>query len=261
MCGFAGFFKVSGLPGGSDSRAPVLARMATRIAHRGPDDEQFYDDDRLALCFRRLSIVDVAGGQQPLWNEDHSILLVVNGEIYNHEDLRTSLKGHRFSTASDSEVLLHLYEEHGNDFLKDVNGIFALALWDTRKRRLLLARDRLGVKPLYYVIHNGQLLFASELKALLAHPDCPRQIDWEQVQPRPWHGRPVTPSYIRGVNHLPGGFLLDVHDSGPPRVTRYWSIDDHFSSADGAGIQAADFLGRYQELFEDSVRRQLMSDV
>lgn len=262
MCGFAGVLNLSGLQGSRETRAPVLSRMAASLAHRGPDDERFYDDGVLALCFRRLSIVDVQGGQQPLWNEDRSILAVVNGEIYNHQDLRARLAGrHHFGTLSDSEVLLHLYEEHGLDFLRDVNGIFAVAIWDTGKRRLLLARDRLGVKPLYYTFANGNLLFASELKAMLAHPQCPREMDWQQVQPRPWHGRPVTPSYVRDVHHLPGGFILESGGKGSLRPHRYWSVDEHFSRAGDSQQSARDHIERYSALFEDSVRRQLMSDV
>ena len=180
MCGFAGFIKLSGLQGSKTDRHPILHDMLSSIAHRGPDAEAFSDDGILALGFRRLSIVDVAGGDQPFWNEDKSVLAVVNGEIYNHKELKTRLgSSYRFRSLSDSEVILHLYSERGLDMLDDVNGIFALAIWDRPKRRLVLARDRLGVKPLYYAIVQDTLLFGSEIKALLAHPACPRELNWQ----------------------------------------------------------------------------------
>jgi len=149
MCGFAGILKTDHLPLGPEIE-PILRAMGRSIAYRGPDDEQLYQDDTLGAVFRRLSIVDVEGGRQPLFNEDRSLMLMVNGEIYNHRELRAQLKdSHQFRTASDAEVILHLYEEQGSDFLRLLNGMFALCLWDTNRRQLLLARDRMGIKPLF----------------------------------------------------------------------------------------------------------------
>ena len=263
MCGFVGVLNLTGLPGTAQDRRGVLARMTRRLAHRGPDDEQLYDDGVLALGFRRLSIVDVEGGQQPLWNEDRTVLGVANGEIYNHADLRADLRRrHHFQTESDSEVLVHLYEERGEDLLSEVNGIFAAALWDRHKRRLLLTRDRLGVKPLYYAFIGETLLFGSELKALLAHPECPRQLNWQEVPPEPWLGRPVTPTFVRDVHHLPAGHLLICEAGSPARARRYWCVEQFFPEPDTPSqLEATDFAERYGDLFRDSVRRQLMSDV
>lgn len=237
--------------------------MAGRLARRGPDDEQFFDDGTLALGFRRLSIVDVGGGRQPFWNEQGDILGVVNGEIYNHLDLRARLRDrHRFRSRSDSEVLIHLYEDLGLDLLKDVNGMFGLAIWDRQNRRLVLARDRLGIKPLYYTIAGDTVLFASELKALLAHPQCPRGLDWAAIQPDATLRRPVTPSYVNGIHHLPAGHMIVFEAGSSESPFAYWSLDDHFAAAgEPSSGAASDYVEQYAELFDDAVSRQLMSDV
>src|SRR5262245_30864974 len=183
MCGFAGFvsFDPRHQRAAAERRA-ILHAMGGQLARRGPDDETLFDDGILAFVFRRLSIVDVAGGRQPIWNEDRSVFVSVNGEIYNHAELRGTLReAHAFSTRSDSEIALHLHEERGPEFLALLNGMFALVLWDTRARRLLLARDRVGIKPLYYARTRDGLLFGSELKSLLAHPDCPTELNLADV--------------------------------------------------------------------------------
>jgi asparagine synthase (glutamine-hydrolysing) len=263
MCGFAGFACLSGLPGTPGERGRVLEAMTSRIAHRGPDDDTRYDDGRLALGFRRLSIIDVEGGQQPLWNESRDVLAVVNGEIYNHQDLRRQLGGaHRFRTRSDSEVVVHLYEEYGPGLVDAVNGIFAIVLWDAANRRLLLARDRLGVKPLYFTVTGQTLLFGSELKALLAHPLCPRAVDWQQVRRGNAVHQPVTPSYVRGVHHLPAGHTVVLEPGKPLRTAQYWSLQDLLARPEANARCAPEhYIERYAEVFTDSVRRQLMSDV
>jgi len=263
MCGFAGFLQFSGLPGTAGERTHVLGEMVARLAHRGPDDEQCYDDGILALGFRRLSIIDVDGGQQPMWNEDEQILAVVNGEIYNHQELRERLeKTHRFRSLSDSEVVLHLYEDHGLDMLREVNGMYGLAIWDTPRRRLVLARDRLGIKPLYYAVAGDTVIFGSELKALLAHPDCPRALNWQEVKPPQRVPPPVTPSYITGVHHLPGGHIIAFEPGKTAKPIPYWSISDHFADQQEKPEHSPQYyIERYGELFDDCVRRQLMSDV
>ena len=169
MCGICGVYSYGrGEPVGGD----VLGSMLTSIHHRGPDEEGMYFDAGLGLGSRRLSIIDLSGGTQPIYNEDRSIVVVFNGEIYNYRELRAALerRGHTLTTSSDTEVIVHLYEEAGDDCVQELRGMFAFALWDTRKKRLLLVRDRLGIKPLYYANHGGHLVFGSEIKALLRHP-------------------------------------------------------------------------------------------
>ncbi|MBC7353895.1 MAG: asparagine synthetase B, partial [Thermogutta sp.] len=210
--------------------------MTHVLRHRGPDDEGFYvkhlaGGDQpacgVALGHRRLSIIDISGGHQPMSNEEGTLWIVFNGEIYNFRSLRRNLEesGHRFATRSDTEVLLHLYEEKGLDFLVGVNGMFALALWDEPRRRLVLARDRLGEKPLVYRCEPDRLLFASELKALLEVPGIGREVDPEaldayllyQYVPHPW-------TIYRGISKLPPGHLA-VYENGQLTVRPYWTPD------------------------------------
>jgi asparagine synthase (glutamine-hydrolysing) len=237
--------------------------MGRRIAHRGPDDEQSFDDGFLSLLYRRLSIVDVAGGAQPIWNEARTLCVVVNGEIYNHLALRDTLReAHEFQSRSDSEIVVHLFEELGVDAFDRLEGMFALAIWDVTRRRLVLARDRFGIKPLYYHHRNGQLLFASELKALLVHPDCPRELDWESLW---WFdfvefGLPAAPTYVKDVHYLPGGCYLSLGEGHEPAVRSYWSLADHFGD-DEAPAPAAEYAEGYFHTFQESVKAHLMSDV
>jgi asparagine synthase (glutamine-hydrolysing) len=176
MCGIAGVYNLNG---GPLIEPATLQRMILALRHRGPDELGLYRDAQVGLASARLSIVDVAGGQQPIGNEDGTIWVVYNGEIFNDPDLRPALerRGHVFATRCDTELIVHLYEESGPGFLSQLNGQFALALWDARQRRLLLARDRLGIRPLFYTQAGGQLSFGSELKALLARPEIRAVID------------------------------------------------------------------------------------
>ena len=262
MCGFAGIINLDGLQGDPAQRLLHLRAMGHQLARRGPDDEQFYDDGFLSLVFRRLSIIDLDSGRQPIWNEDHSVFVAVNGEIYNHRDIRNRLSArHTFSTRSDSEVIVHLYEERGAALMEELNGMFALLVWDTRNRCLLLARDRLGIKPLFYTVAGNCVIFASELKALLAHPACPRELDWQSLNPG-YGGMHHLQTYIKGVQHVRGGqyLLLEQGKTVSPRT--WWSISDHFPAAPGAGARSTeDYLSQYGELLHDSVHKQLMSDV
>ncbi len=266
MCGFAGILKIDRLPLGPETE-PVLRAMGQSIAYRGPDDEQLYQDNTLGAVFRRLSIVDVEGGRQPLFNEDRSLMLMVNGEIYNHQELRAQLKDqHQFRTASDAEVILHLYEEQGSDFLRLLNGMFALVLWDMRSRELLLARDRLGIKPLFYSFNKERLLFGSEIKALLACPDCPRDFDWETALSFNLVQQSVDnplPSFFKNIEQLPGGSLLIAKpDSGEIRQERWWTLDIPSEEAFAADDRSEEeIIQGYGELLEDSVRLRLMADV
>src|SRR5438876_4485771 len=181
MCGIAGIFNYREA-GAID---PALIRqMAQTIVHRGPNDEGFYITPCIGLAHRRLSIIDLKTGHQPMFNEDGSVVIVFNGEIYNHEELRRRLegKGHCFRTHSDTEAIIHAFEEYGNDFERRLNGMFGFALWDERRRMLVLSRDRLGIKPLYYTEHQGRLLFASEIKALLAVEGDKRRVDLDALE-------------------------------------------------------------------------------
>src|SRR3954447_22034646 len=170
MCGICGVVNLS--PTAEPVEAATLGAMADTLRHRGPDSDGFYVQPDIGLGFRRLSIVDLFTGDQPMANEDESLWLVFNGEIYNHADHRPGLeaRGHRFRSRCDAEVILHLYEEYGADCLHHLRGMYAFAVWDTRKRQLLLARDRIGVKPLYLARTPDALIFGSEIKALFAHP-------------------------------------------------------------------------------------------
>src|SRR6202035_3404037 len=169
MCGICGILEFNGK---SSVDRGVLEEMNRRIIHRGPDDAGFYLSRNVGLAMRRLSIIDVQSGHQPVTNEDNSVSLVFNGEIYNHQELRKQLEGlgHRYRSHSDTESIIHLYEEYGPDCVTRLRGMFAFAIWDSRKRTLFIGRDRLGIKPLYFLKTNEHFLFASEIKALLAHP-------------------------------------------------------------------------------------------
>src|SRR5215470_6477301 len=176
MCGICGIYTFA-----SDPRIDrqLLQAMTDRLVHRGPDGAGYFVDKHIGLGHRRLSIIDVAGGQQPIFNADRTKVIVFNGEIYNYRPLRDALlqKGHHFQTQSDTEVILHLYEEVGEACVEQLRGMFAFAIWDQCDRKLLLARDRLGIKPLYYTLHDGRCVFGSEMKALIRDPAVPRELD------------------------------------------------------------------------------------
>lgn len=255
MCGICGFVSPYAE---KQVEAGVLNHMTSLLKHRGPDDEGFYFSDRVGLGIRRLSIIDLETGNQPIFNEDGSLSLVFNGEIYNYPQLREELKqaGHRFRTKSDGEVLLHAFEQDGFDSLKKLNGMFAYAIWDRDRRRLFIARDRLGIKPLYYWIEGDQLAFASELRALIAYPDVPRTVDPTALDhyltleyiPAPF-------SILSGVRKLPAGHFL-VYQDGELEVNRYWDLAQVEPRPDPA--QPVDQL---RGLLEDAVRLQMISDV
>lgn len=260
MCGFAGF--VGGPVRDEQRRRAILHGMGRQLARRGPDDEQLYVDHDLALIFRRLSIVDIAHGRQPLWNEDGSVMAVVNGEIYNHESLRRRLAGrHQFATRSDSEVVLHLYEEMGTSFLDELSGMYAIAIWDTRRRTLILARDRLGIKPLFYTQVAGSFLFGSELKALLVHPDCPNELDWESCGTVQAGLLQRLSTFIKGIEALPGGHYLVLDENGRTTTNCYWNGQAHFHQPTEAfDLTPNQCIDRYRTLIEQSVHRHLLGE-
>jgi asparagine synthase (glutamine-hydrolysing) len=191
----------------------LIQAMCSTIVHRGPDDQGVYVQANVGLGSRRLSIIDLQGGRQPIHNEDETVWTVFNGEIYNYPDLTHMLerRGHRFYTRSDTEVIVHAYEEFGDEFLQHLNAMFALALWDARRQCLLLARDRIGIKPLYYTQHDGALIFGSELKAILTYPGLPRTIDLVALDEYLSFEYVPTPRTIfQGVSKLPPGHRADL---------------------------------------------------
>ena len=256
MCGFAGFiaYGESGLDAGQRRR--VLESMGRALAHRGPDDQQFYDDGVLSLVFRRLTIMGTAEDRQPIFNESRNLLLVCNGEIYNHAQLRQTLEPrHRFRTQSDSEVILHAYAQWGDASLNALRGMFAAAIWDRQHGRLFLARDRLGIKPLYVCELSSGLLFGSELKALLAHPQCPRQTQWSALRSDPL-ALAATPSYVKGITHLPGGSFLIAQATNRPVVKKYWRLEDHLAT-EIYGSDAQQYCAQYDHLIQEATVEHL----
>jgi asparagine synthase (glutamine-hydrolysing) len=223
MCGICGIYNYgSGLP----AEKARLKAVNDLLEHRGPDDEGYFTDGPVGLAMRRLSIIDLSTGQQPLSNEDGRIWIVFNGEIYNFADLRADLlaRGHKFKTRSDTETIVHLYEEHGEDFPKYLRGMFAVAIWDGPRRRLLLARDRIGKKPLYYTLDRYRLAFASELRALLAAGGVPREVDPVAVDAfLALQYIPSPMSVFKGVKKLEPGSLL-VFENGAARISKYWEL-------------------------------------
>jgi asparagine synthase (glutamine-hydrolysing) len=253
MCGLAGVL--------GPVTEPLLRAMTRTMVHRGPDDEGLWLGQGIGLGVRRLSIIDVQGGHQPLTNEDGSLHVAFNGEIYNHQELRRRLaaKGHQFRTRCDTEVLVHLHEEYGDAAVHLLRGMFAYTLWDDRRRRLLLVRDRLGIKPLYYAEVGGTLLFASEIKALLQHPalDPPRLNDTALDLYLTLQYVPGPETLFRGIFKLPPAHMLVAHD-GRVEPRRYWSL----VMAEGhPDIKPAEARDELLALLADTVRRHLISDV
>lgn len=255
MCGICGVVS-------SVSRRPVdqstLRRMCQVLYHRGPDDEGLYLDDSASLGIRRLSIIDLSTGHQPISNETENIWLVFNGEIYNYQELRVQLikRGHVFKSRSDSEVIVHAYEEYGDACVDYLNGMFAFAIWDSSQYRLMLARDRLGIKPLYYWHNQDEIVFGSELKALLMHPDVPREIDLQALdQFLTLEYVPGPKSILQGVHKLPPGHRL-LFQEGRIAIERYWNISVRKTSGNSKV-----FADELRSLIQESVRMRLVSDV
>jgi asparagine synthase (glutamine-hydrolysing) len=255
MCGIYGIYQRDG----TAADAGLLGRMGGVIVHRGPDDSGVHADGRCAIGMRRLSIIDLAGGHQPLANDDGSLVLVCNGEIYNYRELRAELagSGHRFRTQSDSEVLLHGYAEWGEAVLDRLNGMYGFALWDGRRQRLLVGRDRLGIKPIYYLDDGRRLAFASEAKALLELPDVDCRIDPAALRAYLELGYVPAPlSIFAGIRKLPVGGLLSV-EAGAVQVRSTWMPP----TAVDRTLSSADWLWQVREQLERSVRMQMVSDV
>jgi asparagine synthase (glutamine-hydrolysing) len=253
MCGICGIYHPAGV-GVADVQPMIGA-----IAHRGPDDEGILVRDCIGLGHRRLSIIDLDGGRQPISNEDDTIWVICNGEIYNYRELRSKLqqKGHIFRTRTDTEVILHLYEEYGQDAIKHLGGMFALALWDVKRQLLLLARDRLGQKPLFYAWDGERLLFASEVKAILAANHLDRDIDYEALH-HYLSLRFIPPPHtmFRQVKKLPAAHRL-VFQQGTVTVSRYWDL----SFDDKSDLAEPELMDALQAKLVETIRSHLISDV
>jgi len=266
MCGIAGYINLDGRPLIRETDAPLLTAMGAAIHHRGPDDTRLLLWENVGFVFKRLSIVDIAGGAQPLDAAEGRISAMINGEIYNHRDIRADLAHrHAFRTRSDCEVVPYLYLERGLDLFAPVNGMYAVALLDRQERRVLLARDRMGIKPLFYCIADGGrvLVFASELKGLFAHPLVPRVFDWHAALADASASRADSceyPSGFKGIERVPAAGIVDIGlDRRSVGVRRYWMLPARDASP--ACHPISHYVDGYRALLESSVKLRLMSDV
>jgi asparagine synthase (glutamine-hydrolysing) len=255
MCGICGIY-------GFNDRS-LLKRMCDDIAHRGPDDEGYYYDSCVMLGIRRLKVIDLSTGNQPIFNEDGSIVVVYNGEIYNFKENRKYLeaKGHKFYTQSDTETIVHLYEEFGDEFIGKLRGMFAFALWDAKKRRLLLVRDRLGIKPLFYYSGSGVLIFSSELKALLQYRGMKKEINFSALHDYLTYMYVPSPDTIfQGIFKLEPGNMM-VCEDGKIATRRYWDLSENLNrSVDSFNDERA-IIEKTYEPMKESVKMHLISDV
>ena len=259
MCGIAGWANLENKPSPNTSEA-VLHQMCERMKHRGPDSEGLWLDESVALGMRRLSIIDLHTGEQPVYSEDKSIVVVMNGELYNFREVRADLekRGHKFETQTDTEILPHLYEEYGEAMLEQINGMFAFALWDKRKKKLLIARDRFGEKPLYYGVFDGKLIFASEPKVLLENPAVKNEINTDALRSYlSFDYVPAPASIYKNIYKLPAAHFLTL-ENGQVKTRRYWNLTFHGNGNVPTIEKAADDL---RELLADAVRMRLVADV
>ena len=253
MCGIVGYV-------GAKGEEAIVRRMADRIVHRGPDGHGYFTDDHVALGARRLSIIDLAGSNQPIFNEDGSVVTVFNGEIYNYRDLRSLLqqKGHQLRTSGDTETLVHLYEEYGEAAVHLLRGMFGYAVWDRARRKLVLARDRVGIKPMYYAEAGGRLIFGSEIKSILAVPGVLPEIDPDALNAYlTFQYVPAPRTMLKGIRKLPAGHVL-VWEDGETRIEQYWDVvydDDPPPVSEEAAVR------QLRALLEESVELHKISDV
>lgn len=262
MCGICGVWEYGASEGSVGSS--LLAAMRDEMTHRGPDDsgELNFDDRRGGFGFRRLSIIDLsAAGHQPMHGCDEQTWLVFNGEIYNHAELRAGLeqRGHRYASRTDSETILHLYEERGLDFIHDIEGDYAIALWDAQAQQLVLVRDRIGVKPLYFYHRDGRFIFASEIKAILQHPAVTPDVDEQSL----YHyltflTTPAPSTLFRGIQKLPAGHVLILKRDGTLDIRRYW---DALPPSTTPVASEVEHRAEILRLLRDSIRKRMMSDV
>ena len=258
MCGIAGWINLEN--NRSENSKAVLHTMCERMKHRGPDSEGLWTDEMVALGMRRLSVIDLHTGEQPVYNEDKSVVVMMNGELYNYREVRADLekRGHKFVTSSDTEILPHLYEEYGEAMLDEINGMFAFALWDKRKQKLLIARDKFGEKPLYYGVFDGKLIFASEPKVLLANPAVKAEINLNSLrQYLSFDYVPAPNSIYKGISKLPAAHFLTV-ERGEIKTRRFWNLTWQKSSTN---LSLSDSAKELRELLADAVRMRLVADV
>jgi asparagine synthase (glutamine-hydrolysing) len=258
MCGICGLFFTN-----RDHRVNegVLSRMNGEIAHRGPDDQGIFVEENVGLAMRRLSIIDVKTGHQPLSNESGNVWIVFNGEIYNHQQLRSELeaKGHRYRTHCDTETIVHLYEEYGRECVKHLRGMFAFVVWDRRTRSVFAARDRMGIKPLYYRLQDGVFVFGSEIKAILACPGVRPEFNRSTLAEYLAFGYITGPATMfTGIQKLMPAHTLELNESGECRVERYWDLT---VPVDAEPLPRQHYVTTYRGLLESAVRSHLMSDV
>ncbi|MEP6847500.1 MAG: asparagine synthase (glutamine-hydrolyzing), partial [Acidobacteriota bacterium] len=269
MCGITGWVNLQ-KSNSSDHTEAVLHSMCERIVHRGPDSEGLWLDDQVALGMRRLSIIDLKTGDQPVFSEDRSVIVMMNGELYNYREVRAELEkdGFKFVTRSDTEILPHLYQKYGDDLLDHVNGMYAFSLWDSKKKRLMIARDRFGEKPLYYGVFDNKLVWASEPKAMLAHPAVKPELDLEALRHYlSFDYVPAPMSIYKGIFKLPAAHVLTV-ENGEIETRRYWDLEWSEPGVVGTGSNGsspAKTLSRkadeLRELLSDAVRMRLVADV
>ena len=263
MCGIAGIFKFG--KNRDHLNEAILRSMSDTLEHRGPDDEGFYCDIKkgIGLAHKRLSIIDLASGRQPLWNEDHSIAVVFNGEIYNYIELRLKLeKSHQFETQSDTEVLLHLYEDKDVAMLEELNGMFAFAIWDSKKRRIFMARDRVGIKPVYFTTVNESFIFGSEIKALLKYPGVKKTVNnigYYFLLSLRCVPAPLT--IFENIFKLQAGHYLTVDvEKGVSQQHDYWNLEEKIADP-LTGKNKNQHVENLKELFDSSVQLRMRSDV
>ncbi len=259
MCGIAGICHINGP---NSVSLDSIKRMIGVLCHRGPDETGFYLDNHVALGHARLSIIDLSSGVQPIHNEDKSLWIVYNGEVFNYPELKKDLvqKGHRFYTTSDTEVVLHMYEEQGADCLAKLNGQFAMAIWDVKKKELFLARDRVGIRPLYYTILNNTVIFGSEIKSIFVNNNVPREIDpiamdqiftfWTTLTPR---------TVFKDIYELPPGYYMKASD-GKVSFKKYWDIP-LYRRSEQSELSPKEICEQVQDLLADAVRIRLRADV
>ena len=259
MCGICG---IVGINSSQPIDKDALLRMTHAMKHRGPDDQGTYNDGQVGLGSRRLSIIDLAGGRQPIPNEDEAVWIVFNGEIYNYRELRTYLKkkGHTFRTGTDTEVILHLYEEFGVDCLQHLNGIFAFAIWDIPRQEIVIARDRMGIKPLYYTQAANQFIFGSEMKVVLAHPAVGRDVDLIALNEYlSFEYVPSPRTILRHIYRLEPGHLLRYNRQGL-HIQSYWNVSLARSES-RPPVNWHDYAAGLYDTLKASVRQELVSDV
>ena len=269
MCGIAGWVNLETRKSSKLDREAVLHSMCETIVHRGPNSEGLWLDDTVALGMRRLSVIDLETGDQPVFSEDRSVIVMMNGELYNYREVREELetRGHKFVTKSDTEILPHLYQEYGDTLVDHLNGMYAFSLWDTRKKKLIIARDRFGEKPLYYGVFDGKLIYASEPKAILVHPSVNTEIDLNALRHYvSFDYVPAPMSIYKGIHKLPAAHILIV-ENGEVRTRRYWDVSWQKPDREEGlnGTSPAKSLSRKAEelkdLLSDAVRMRLVSDV